>query len=249
MKGESIHYPDTSQLKWRLTSDNFSAQVTAFLIEATPNPKDHAHTAHMLTMAGPENAVRSLTAFCVGSMSHNSGALSSFDERGARVETFMIKRPIHRSENDPPVAEWSRPTPIQIRPGLYEGAAYSRLMDIKYVPTDDPGHTFIVTAEHQDELPGMFYKWAKLRLPAPMLPQWAEPIYRQGIMQGQIKELHSHGMVGVLSVWKPDDLRETVRVMGLLGKLPRPLAHEQSSDGPSEDSVAPACLAQLAAAD
>ena len=227
-----------------MSNGDFTGMLTAFLIEPDQTTHDDAHIAHMITLAGPENVVRALTAFSVGKMSSEAGLISAYDGRGRSLESFRIKRMSYERGNVP-AAEWSRPTPAEIMPGICEGAAFSRLMDSRYIPTDNPGHSFIITADSPDDLPAAFHNWATLRLPAPMLGEWAGLIYRQGVAQGQITELHSYGMAGALCAWKPEDLQETIRVMGLTGRLKRPdrPAGHAGHAGPATDAGALAMAA------
>ncbi|MCY4653275.1 MAG: hypothetical protein OXC95_08940 [Dehalococcoidia bacterium] len=217
----AIRYPDSEHTRWRLSNDDFTAQATAFLIDDTPDTND-CRNAYMITAAGFENAVRSLTAHAVGRMSQSSPIyLTGVDENGRTIAQYKLKKPIAPYYNSTTI-EWTRPTPVPIGPSIHEMAAYSRLMEVKYVPPKSEAHKFIATADSDEEITTEFFRWAKLRLPAPMLEEWAPVIYEQGIRQGHITKLLSYGMSGALSEWPPAELRETIRVLGLTGKIKAP---------------------------
>ena len=213
-------HPDDERITWRISNGEFSAVATAFLLEP---PSSGKSPAHMITAVGPETSVRSITAYAVGRMSSTPAVLRATDPEGRLIERFDISKASQIKEDNNYIhIEWARPTPLPLALGVWEATAYSRLMEIKYVPTDNPGYRFIATADDPHDLPMAYYRWARTRLPAPILPEWAEAVYQQGIAQGQIVELESYGIAGALNLWKPEDLRETIRVMGIIGAIKRP---------------------------
>ena len=225
-----MHYPD-SDITWRITNQEFSVLATGFLIEAKPTRRGGGHVAHMLSVAGPESAVRSVTAHAISRMSREPAILRAVDPDGRLVERFDIYRQSAERYGAPKPPDWARPTPRRLMGSIYEGAAYSRALDARYVQTDGPSHTFVATADDPDDLPQAYYRLASIKLPAPMLPEWIRPIYDEGLRQGTIKELHSYGVAGVLNEWEPANLREAVRVMGICGRLSLPTLR---SDIPAE---------------
>lgn len=224
-----MHYPD-SDVTWRITNREFTVMATAFLIEAEPTVRTNGHIAHMIAVAGPENAVRSITAHAIGKMSSQPAILRAVDTEGRLVERFDILKPLADRYGNVKVSEWTRPTPRALMGAIYEATAYSKALDARYVPMDNPGYQFVATADDPRDLPEAYYRFARKRLPSPMLPEWAEPVYREGIRQGRIKELNSYGIAGALNAWTPDDLSETIRVMGLCGRLKRPARAGEQRD-------------------
>ena len=179
-------------------------------------------------------------------MASSAGRLYAVDETHRRVESYQVKRPSlhpHRGRNGPEPPKWARPTPIHIADYLYEGAAFSRLAETKYLAANDPGHTFLVTADEDDELPAIFHRWARTRLPAPMMPEWAEAIYEAGVSTGAITPLISYGLSAAMCEWSPELLRETIRILGLTGRIRAPEAPDSGHDLKESDAPAPAMLA------
>ena len=242
-----IRIPDETGTAWYIASEEFSAQATAFAIRPPlPGEYDHktgTHTLYLVSCAGPREAVRAVTASVVGKMASNAGRLYAVDETHRRVASYDVKRPSlhpYRGKDGPEPPKWARPTPVHIADYLYEGAAYSRLAEAKYLAANDPGHTFLVTSDEDDELPAAFHRWARARLPAPMMPEWAEAIYEAGVSAGAITPLISYGLSAALCEWSPELLRETIRILGLTGRISAPKAADARHDLEEAEEPAPA---------
>ena len=223
-------------LIWRAYSQEAGALVSRFAAQPTQSglgEHDSDETAfwklEALSVIGPADTVRAITA-TVAAKGQLQLVSNPDPAAGGLRHKAMVLADTYSSL--PPMSQirWARPSPKRLTGHIHEGTIYSRLMETRYTPDNGQGEEFIITAESESDLPEAFWGWARLRLPAPMMKQWAQTIYQSGVSQGQIMPLLHLNLPSAYCRWTAQDLQTTIEILGQTGRLPVPQAPERQKE-------------------